>query len=64
MSCISAETKVAQVKTEQTCPKGGYLNASTGKCSRDFTIVSATKPSGAGVVCGGGEPMGGGRRLW
>ncbi|WP_420787748.1 FG-GAP-like repeat-containing protein [Shewanella chilikensis] len=63
-TCSKTETKVAQVKTEQTCPKGGYLNASTGKCSRDFTIVSATKPSGAGVVCGGGEPMGGGRRLW
>jgi len=63
-TCSKTETKVAQIKTEQTCPKGGYLNASTGKCSRDFTIVSATKPSGAGVVCGGGEPMGGGRRLW
>lgn len=63
-TCSKTETKVAQVKTEQTCPKGGYLNASTGTCSRDFTIVSATKPSGAGVVCGGGEPMGGGRRLW
>ncbi|WP_293634471.1 FG-GAP-like repeat-containing protein [Shewanella sp. CG12_big_fil_rev_8_21_14_0_65_47_15] len=63
-TCSKTETKVAQIKTEQTCPKGGYLNASTGTCSRDFTIVSATKPSGAGVVCGGGEPMGGGRRLW
>lgn len=63
-TCSKIETKVAQIKTEQTCPKGGYLNASTGTCSRDFTIVSATKPSGAGVVCGGGEPMGGGRRLW
>ncbi|WP_047535755.1 FG-GAP-like repeat-containing protein [Shewanella sp. ZOR0012] len=63
-TCSKTEIKVAQVKTEQSCPKGGDLNASTGKCSRDFTIVSATKPSGAGVVCGGGEPMGGGRRLW
>lgn len=63
-TCSKTETKVAQVKTEQSCPKGGTLNTATGKCTRSFSFTGTTKPSGAGVVCDNGEPMGGGRRLW
>lgn len=63
-TCSKTETKVAQVKTEQSCPKGGTLNTATGKCTRTFSFTGTTKPSGAGVVCDNGEPMGGGRRLW
>lgn len=63
-TCSKTETKVAQVKTEQSCPKGGDLNTATGKCSRWFSFTGTTKPSGPGVVCSSGEPMGGGRRLW
>jgi RHS repeat-associated protein len=63
-TCSKTETKVAQVKTEQSCSRGGTLNTATGKCSRRFSFTGLTKPSGAGVVCDNGEPMGGGRRLW
>ena len=63
-TCSKTETKVAQVKTEQRCASGDNFNTTTGKCLRDFTIVSVKAPSGAGVVCGGGEPMGRGLRLW
>lgn len=63
-TCSKTETKVALVKTEQSCPKGGDLNTATGKCSRWFSFTGTTKPSGPGVVCSSGEPMGGGRRLW
>lgn len=63
-TCSKTETKVAQIKTEQSCPKGGTLNTVTGQCTRSFSFTGTTKPSGAGVVCDNGEPMGGGRRLW
>ncbi|BDA58968.1 hypothetical protein NUITMVS1_04310 [Shewanella xiamenensis] len=63
-TCSKTETKVAQVKTEQSCPKGGDLNTATGKCSRDFTIVSVKAPTGTGITCPFSEPMGGGLRLW
>ncbi|AUD61210.1 hypothetical protein AYJ58_17770 [Shewanella sp. Pdp11] len=63
-TCSKTETKVAQVKTEQRCASGDNFNTASGKCLRDFTIVSVKAPSGAGIACPFSEPMGGGLRLW
>ncbi|GIU51200.1 hypothetical protein TUM4438_40000 [Shewanella sairae] len=56
------QTKSATATTvPASCPSGYRWNASSGKCYKWVTVVTSSKPNS---TCKGGEPMGGGKRMW
>ncbi|BFM12486.1 hypothetical protein R50072_26390 [Simiduia litorea] len=64
-TCSKIETVNATASTTLSCPSGYSYHAASGMCRKFQGVIAATKPSGSHVVsCFGGEPMGGGKRLW